>query len=224
MTDQRGLHAPAVRVLIADDDHLVRAGIVGVLTTATDITVVAEAGDGHEASELAASHRIDVALLDIRMPRLDGIGALRAITRHQPQLPVAMLTTFSDEHLVEAAIDGGARGFLLKSDEPQHLISAVRALAADGGAFSPSVARWLAGRAQRTQQDRKERERLRELTPRQRELLSHVGTGASNAQIAELMHLSEGTVKQYLSAMFSTLGIENRVHAAVLAHKTGLLS
>lgn len=214
----------AVRVLIADDDHLVRAGIIGILTTATDISVVGEAGDGHEALQLAASHRVDVVLLDIRMPRLDGIGALRALTRDHPGLPVAMLTTFSDEHLVEAAIDGGARGFLLKSDEPQQLISAVRALASDGGAFSPPVARWLATRAQATQQSRKEGERVRDLTPRQRELLTHVGTGATNAEIALRMHLSEGTVKQYLSALFSTLGVDNRVHAAVLAYRAGLLS
>jgi DNA-binding NarL/FixJ family response regulator len=226
MTDQHCPNAEppaAIRVLIADDDHLVRAGIIGILTTANEISVVAEAVDGQEATELARSHRLDVALLDIRMPRLDGIAALRAITRDQPQLAVAMLTTFSDEHLVEAAIEGGARGFLLKSDEPQQLLNAVRALAADGGAFSPSVARWLAARALASMENREDRERVRELTPRQRELLVHVGTGASNAEIARLMDLSEGTVKQYLSAIFSALGIENRVHAAVLAYKTGLL-
>lgn len=224
MTDFDTSASRTVRVLVADDDNLVRAGIIGILTTATDISVVGEARDGREASQFAASHQIDVALLDIWMPRLDGIGALRAITGLRPELPVAMLTTFSDEHLIEAAIDGGARGFLLKSDEPQQLITAVRALASDGGAFSPLVARWLAARAHTTQRNREEGERIRDLTPRQRELLTHVGTGATNAQIAQRLHLAESTVKQYLSALFSTLGIDNRVQAAILAYKAGLLS
>lgn len=212
------------RILVADDDHLVRAGIVGILGSADDLDVVAQASDGQEAIELAHAHRIDVVLLDIQMPRLNGIEALRGIHRLRPELPAAMLTTFSDEHLIADALGAGALGFLLKSDEPEQLISGVRALAGGGGAFSPRVARWLAGREHTAHTRDAEQRRLREkLSARQLELLMNVGRGLSNAQIAAVMHLSEGTVKQYLSQLFTALGIENRVQAAVLAHRSGLL-
>lgn len=213
-----------IRVLIADDDRLVRAGIVGILSTAEDIQVVAEAEDGLEAAKAASAHRVDVVLLDIQMPRLDGIQALRDIKRHQPHLPVAMLTTFSDDLLISDAVSAGALGFLLKSDDPQQLIGGVRALAQGGGAFSPRVARWLATRERTEMRSDQENQRIRNLlTARQLELLALVGQGLSNSQIASQMHLSEGTVKQYLSAVFTLLDIENRVHAAVLAYRIGLL-
>ncbi len=224
MTDVVAPPAERIRVLVADDDRLVRAGIVGILSTAHDIEVTAEAGDGLEAAEAASAHRIDVVLLDIQMPRLDGIGALRGIHRHQPRLPVAMLTTFSDDRLIAESISAGAAGFLLKSDEPQQLIGCVRALAQGGGAFSPRVARWLAARERAAMRSDQEGERIRNLlTPRQLQLLALVGEGHSNAQIADRMHLSEGTVKQYLSALFAVLHIDNRVRAAVLAYRIGLL-
>ena len=216
-------HHP-VRVLIADDDHLVRAGVVGILSTADDIRVVAEAQDGLEATSAAGAHRLDVVLLDIQMPRLDGIQALRSIRRNQPHLAVAMLTTFSDDLLISDAVSAGALGFLLKSDDPQQLISGVRALAHGGGAFSPRVARWLATRERTAMRADQENRRIRDLlSPRQVELLTLVGQGLSNAQIAAQTHLSEGTVKQYLSALFTLLEIDNRVHAAVLAYRAGLL-
>lgn len=224
MTDAPAPPGDRIRVLIADDDHLVRAGIAGILDTADDITVVAQANDGLEASELAASHRIDVALLDIQMPRLDGIGALRTMRLAHPQLPIAMLTTFSDDRLVADAIGAGALGFLIKSDDPELLISGVRALAGGGGAFSPSIARWLATREREAMRSGADHDRVAQaLTPRQLELLALVGRGLSNAQIADRVHLSEGTVKQYLSALFATLHLDNRVHAAVLAYRIGLL-
>ncbi|HLT18025.1 MAG TPA: response regulator transcription factor [Thermomicrobiales bacterium] len=213
-----------IRVLIADDDRLVRAGIVGILSTADDIQVVVEAEDGLEATKAASAHRVDVVLLDIQMPRLDGIQALRDIKRHQPHLPVAMLTTFSDDLLISDAVSAGALGFLLKSDDPQQLIGGVRALAQGGGAFSPRVARWLATRERTEMRSDQQNQRIRDLlTARQLELLALVGQGLSNSQIASQMHLSEGTVKQYLSALFTLLNIDNRVHAAVLAYRIGLL-
>jgi DNA-binding NarL/FixJ family response regulator len=169
-------------------------------------------------------HRIDVALLDIQMPRLDGIQALREIHVRQPDLPIAMLTTFSDDHLISDALGAGALGFLLKSDDPQQLISSVRGLAQGGGAFSPRVARWLAAReraAHRT--EAAHNELTSALTPRQIELLTHIGRGLSNAQIAQAMHLSEGTVKQYVSQVLDILDVNSRVHAAVAAYRSGLL-
>ncbi|HEY4536739.1 MAG TPA: response regulator transcription factor [Enteractinococcus sp.] len=214
-----------IRVLLADDDHLVRAGIAGLLATAPDIEVIAEAPDGNEALRAAAAHRIDVALLDIQMPRLNGIEAMHAIRQLQPDLPVAMLTTFSDDHLIAEAVSAGALGFLLKSDEPTQLINSVRALARGGGAFSPRVARWLAAREQTHSRAEQMKTRVTELlSERQLELLSHIGHGLSNSQIAQIMHLSEGTVKQYVSILLNTLGVENRVQAALIAFRAGLVT
>ncbi|HEU5126571.1 MAG TPA: response regulator transcription factor [Glycomyces sp.] len=213
-----------VRVLLADDDVLVRTGIAGILATAPGIEVAAEASDGAEALDLVRSRLLDVVLLDIQMPRLDGIGALERLQRSHAAVPVAMLTTFSDEHYIAEAVRLGALGFFLKSDDPHHLIAGVRALAEGGAAFSPRVGRWLVRRQSREQLGRTARARatVRELTPRQRELLAGVVRGWSNAQIAASLRLSEGTVKQYLSALFAVLGAENRVQAAIIAYEAGL--
>ena len=212
-----------IRLLVADDDRLVRAGIVGILATAPDFVVAAVADDGAQAVAAADRHLLDVVLLDIQMPVLDGIGALRRLRHTRPDLPVAMLTTFSDEDLVADAVAGGALGFFLKSDAPRHLITGVRALAEGGAAFSPRVGRWLARRESTAQRRRQRGTDLTErLTARQRELLSELGRGRSNAEIARRLHLSEGTVKQYLRTLFDVLGTDNRVQAAILAHEAGL--
>ncbi|WP_374209736.1 response regulator [Glycomyces sp. TRM65418] len=213
-----------VRVLLADDDRLVRAGIAGILSTAAGIEVTAQASDGIEAVDLARRHLLDVILLDVQMPRLDGIRALERLQEQEVAAPVAMLTTFSDEGYIADAIRFGALGFFLKSDDPHHLIAGVRALAGGGAAFSPRVGRWLLRRQARTRFDRSARARalVADLTPRQREVLAGVGKGQSNAQIARSLHLSEGTVKQYLSALFTALGTENRVQAALIAYEAGL--
>lgn len=224
MTPSENDPATQTNILIADDDRLVRTGIAAILESAPDMRITAQATDGREAIQAATTHRLDVALLDIQMPRVDGIEALREIRRQQPELPVAMLTTFSDDHLIADALGAGALGFLLKSDEPQQLISSVRALACGGGAFSPRVARWLASREQTSQRIEKARKDLTaDLAPRQIELLTHIGHGLSNAQIGQAMHLSEGTVKQYVSQLFDALDVDNRVHAAVAAYRSGLL-
>lgn len=213
-----------VRVLLADDDQLVRAGIAGILATVPGIEVAVEAADGREVVDLARGRMLDVVLLDIQMPRMDGIRALEALVRDRSDLPVAMLTTFSDERYIAEAIRLGALGFFLKSDDPHHLIAGVRALAAGGAAFSPRVGRWLLRRQTGDRSDRaaRARKKVEALTPRQRDLLAGVGKGLSNAQIAQALHLSEGTVKQYLSALFTTLGIENRVRAAIIAYEAEL--
>ncbi|GAB3274647.1 response regulator transcription factor [Kineosporia babensis] len=212
-----------IRVLLADDDQLVRAGIAGILETADDIEVVAQADDGGAAVELARRIRLDVVLLDIRMPRVDGLRALERIQKERPDLPAAMLTTFSDEHLIEAAVALGCLGFVLKSDDPKNLISAVRALAAGGAAFSPAVGRWLVRPQARAAYRRsaQAREAVAALSPRQRDLLAQLSTGRSNAQIAQALSLTPGTVKQYLSTLFDVLGIDNRVQAALIAYEAG---
>lgn len=223
MTSEDAVATP-IRVLIADDDHLVRAGVAAILASAPDIRIVGQVSDGRQAIESVAAHRLDVVLLDIQMPRLDGIRALREIRSTQPDLPIAMLTTFSDDHLIADAIGAGALGFLLKSDEPHQLIGSVRALAQGGGAFSPRVARWLASRERLNSRAEAARQDLTAtLTPRQAELLVLIGQGLSNAQVASELHLSEGTVKQYVSQLFIALGVSNRVHAAVIAYRSGLL-
>lgn len=216
--------ARPVRVLLADDDRLVRAGIAGILATAADIEVTAEAGDGLEALEAVRARLLDVVLLDIQMPRLDGIRTLERLSAERPGLPVAMLTTFSDEAYIAEALRLGALGFFLKSDDPRHLMAGVRAIADGGAAFSPRVGRWLVRSRSRGGLERSERARslVGELTPRQRELLAAVGKGQSNAQIAAALHLSEGTVKQYLRALFAVLGAENRVQAALIAYEARL--
>lgn len=225
MTPDERTETLPIRVLIADDDHLVRTGIAAILASATDLSITAQATNGHEAIEAVAAHCVDVALLDIQMPRLDGIQALREIRQRHPELPIAMLTTFSDDHLIAEAINSGALGFLLKSDEPQQLITSVRALAHGGGAFSPRIARWLATQQRADHRARAARDELTtRLTARQIELLTHIAHGLSNAQIGRVMHLSEGTVKQYVSQLLTALDIDNRVHAAITAYRHGLIT
>ncbi|GCD42896.1 DNA-binding response regulator [Streptomyces paromomycinus] len=214
-----------VRVLLADDEAMIRAGVRAILTASPGVEVVAEAADGREAVELALRHRPDVCLLDIRMPRLDGLGAAAELARTLPETAVVMLTTFSEDEYVAGALGSGASGFLLKTGDPRELIIGVRA-AAEGGAYlSPSVARRVIsqfggvalGRAAAA------RSRTEELTGREREVLALVGAGLSNAEIAGRLFVVEGTVKAYVSAVLARLGLKNRVQAAILAYEAGLV-
>lgn len=214
-----------VRVLLADDEAMIRAGVRAILTASPGIEVVAEAADGREAVDLALRHRPDVCLLDIRMPRLDGLGAAAELGRTLPETAVVMLTTFSEDAYVAGALGSGASGFLLKTGDPRELVIGVRA-AAEGGAYlSPSVARRVIsqfggvalGKAAAA------RARTEELTEREREVLSLVGEGLSNAEIAGRLFVVEGTVKAYVSAVLARLGLKNRVQAAILAYEAGLV-
>ncbi|MEU6847026.1 response regulator transcription factor [Streptomyces sp. NPDC046716] len=215
-----------IRVLLADDEAMIRAGVAAILAAGGGFEVVAEAADGREAVALAQAHRPDVALLDIRMPRLDGLAAAQEITATVPGTAVAMLTTFSEDAYVARALGGGATGFLLKSGDPHELMAGVRAVA-DGAAFlSPRVARHVidglgGGRLAR---EAAARQRVDALTPREREVLGLVGAGLSNPEIAARLHLVEGTVKAYVSAVLDRLEVRNRVQAAIVAYEAGLLT
>ncbi|MFF3336593.1 response regulator [Streptomyces sp. NPDC002888] len=214
-----------IRVLLADDEAMVRAGVRAILASGGETEVVAEAGDGHEAVELARAHRPDVALLDIRMPRLDGLAAAEEIVRTVPGTAVAMLTTFSEQAYVARALGGGATGFLLKSGDPYELIAGVRAVAGGAAFLSPKVARYVVdglggGRLAR---ESDARARVGLLSPREREVLALVGAGLSNPEIAGRLHLVEGTVKAYVSAVLDRLGVRNRVQAAIVAYEAGLV-
>ncbi|WP_182882041.1 MULTISPECIES: response regulator [unclassified Microbispora] len=214
-----------IRVLLADDEALIRAGIRSILGTAGDIDVTAEAADGREAVDLALRHRPDICLLDVRMPRLDGLGAAAELRRVLPEIAVVMLTTFNEDEYVTSALGSGASGFLLKSGDPRELIAGVRAVAAGGAYLSPAVTRQVIARL-RTRPHGvpgTARDRLDELTEREREVLALVGAALSNAEIARRLHLVEGTVKGYVSQILTRLGLRNRVQAAILAYEAGLV-
>ncbi|TDP91990.1 response regulator [Labedaea rhizosphaerae] len=213
-----------IRVLLADDEAMIRAGVRAILAADADLEVVAEAADGRAAVELAAAHRPDVALLDIRMPGLDGLAAAAEIARATPSVAVAILTTFGDDEYLTRALDGGAKGFLLKSGDPRELIAGVHALA-DGGAYlAPKLADRVIGRLRATGLGRATtaRAKVDSLTGRERDVLALLGAGMSNAQIARRLDVVEGTVKGHVTAILTRLDLENRVQAAILAHEAGL--
>ncbi|OLF16860.1 response regulator [Actinophytocola xanthii] len=213
-----------IRVVLADDEAMVRAGVKAILATDPGIEVVAEAADGRAAVDLACAHRPDVVLLDIRMPRLDGLAAAAELRTTLPEVGVVMLTTFDEDGYVAEALDQGASGFLLKAADPRELILGVRAVA-DGAAYlSPRIAQKVITHLTGNTLSRSAtaRERAASLTPRAREVLALVGSGLSNRDIADRLFVSEGTVKTHVSAILAQLDLDNRVQAAILAHEAGL--
>ncbi|MEU1378356.1 response regulator transcription factor [Streptomyces triculaminicus] len=218
-----------IRVLVADDEPMIRAGVRAVLAADPGLDVVAEAGDGDEAVDLVRRHRPDVAVLDIRMPRVSGIEAAARIRADAPDTGVVMLTTFGEDDYILRALSGGAAGFLVKSGPPEELIAGVRAVAGGAAWLSPPVAARVVahltatGAAGAAGRRAGARERVAALTARERDVLSHLGAGLSNGQIARRLHVVEGTVKAHVSSILARLGVDNRAAAAVVAHEAGVI-
>ncbi|WP_018656367.1 response regulator [Actinomadura flavalba] len=213
-----------IRVLLADDETMIRAGVRAILAGDPGIEITAEAADGAEAVRLAHAHRIDVALLDIRMPVMDGLTAAAELRRTVPRTRVLILTTFGEDDNITRALTGGADGFLLKSGDPRELLTGVHAVA-DGAAYlSPRVAHRVLTTLGTLRSGAGARDRIAALTPRERDVLALLGAGLSNAEIARRLHLVEGTVKSYVSTILTRLDVRNRVQAAVLAHDAGLVT
>jgi DNA-binding NarL/FixJ family response regulator len=215
-----------IRVLLVDDEELVRFGLRTVLEAGGDFEIVGEAADGAAAVAAARTLRPDVVLIDIRMPRVDGLAATKQILS-QPDPPrVAVLTTFHLDEYVFAALEAGASGFLLKDTPPREIVAAVRAVADGSQMLSPAVTRRLiaeyVGRRSSPRRDDALR-KIDALSDREREVLVLLGRGLSNADAAQSMFMSEATVKTYVSRMLTKLGLENRTQAAILAHEAGLL-
>ncbi|MGW5701617.1 response regulator [Amycolatopsis japonica] len=214
-----------IRVLLADDEPLLRAGAQLLLKQAGDIDVVAEASDGAEAIDVVRRIPVDVALMDIRMPGMDGLAAVEEIAR---EVRVIMLTTFGDEAYVARALRAGAAGFLLKDTDPAQLIQAVRSAAAGEAVLSPRIAKQVIDRfrdadAADADNAARARRRIEALTARELDVLVRVGRGLGNAEIAGELRLSNGTVKIHVSRILAKLGCANRVQAAILAHDAGIL-
>jgi DNA-binding NarL/FixJ family response regulator len=215
-----------IRVLLADDQALVRGGFRAILDAEPDIEVVAEASDGAEALELAARHRVDVALMDIRMPRLDGIEATRRLLAEarSPPTRVLVLTTFDLDDYVYEALRAGASGFLLKEVLPEQLAPAVRIVAAGEALLAPSITRRLIERfAHRPVPGRQPGTSLEELTPRELDVLRLLARGMSNAEIAQQLIVGEATVKTHVAHVLAKLNLRDRIHAVVFAYESGLV-
>jgi DNA-binding NarL/FixJ family response regulator len=219
------MSAPTLRVVIADDQALVRAGFRLMLDAQPDIAVVAVAADGEEAVAAWRRVRPDVLLMDIRMPRLDGLEATRRIMTDGGQgCRVLILTTFDLDEYVYAALRAGASGFLLKDVTPEQLIAAVRLVAAGDALLAPSITRRLVERyAHPAPVPAPARQALATLTPRELEVLRLLARGLANVEIADALHLSEATAKTHVAHILPKLGLRDRVQAVVFAYETGLV-
>jgi len=208
-----------IRVVVVDDQQIVRDGFGALLNTQLDIEVVATAADGEQALRVCAEHAPDVVLMDVRMPVMDGIEA----TRRLPDGPrVLMLTTFDLDEYVYDALAAGASGFLLKDTPAEKLFDAVRVIAAGEALLAPSVTRRLIGEFAR-QRPRPRPDALRELTPRETEVLRLIAEGLSNAEIAARLVVSDETVKTHVSRVLMKLGLRDRTQAVVVAYESGLV-
>jgi DNA-binding NarL/FixJ family response regulator len=213
----------AVRVLIVDDDDLMRAGLRGVLSSDPAIEVVGEAGDGREAAYRTRLLRPDVVLMDVRMPDLDGISATRELLATFPEARVVILTTFEQDDYIFGALTAGASGFLLKRTRPEELIAAIHTIAAGDSLLSPSVtSRVIERMAGQPTLDGARDPRLAELTPRETEVLELIARGLSNGEIAAELVIGESTVKTHLKRVLAKLQVRDRVQAVIFAYESGL--
>ncbi|WP_327704331.1 response regulator transcription factor [Streptomyces decoyicus] len=214
----------SIRVLLADDEILVRSGLSMILQADPDISMVAEAGNGVEAVHLTRVHRPDVVLMDIRMPVMDGLAATVEIAKLPCSPKVVVLTTFDLDEYVHAALEAGAMGFLLKNIPPHDLTRAVRTVHEGNAMLAPSVTRRLisAFSTRGTLRATEARRRISALTEREAEVLGLAGQGMSNGEIGGLLHMSESTVKTHMTRLLAKLECTNRVQAAILAYDAGL--
>jgi DNA-binding NarL/FixJ family response regulator len=211
-------------LVIADDQGMVRAGFRSLLETERDLRVVGEAGDGQEAMAAIRRLRPDVALMDIRMPVLDGIAATRALVAEQTSTRILVLTTFDLDEYVFEALRAGASGFLLKDAPADELVGAIRTVAAGDALLAPGVTRRVIDEfARRPAPSPELRERLADLTPREREVLELVARGHSNADIARELVVSEATAKTHVSNVLTKLDVKDRVQAVIFAYESGLV-
>jgi DNA-binding NarL/FixJ family response regulator len=217
MTDDR------VRVLLVDDDDLMRAGLRSVLSSDDTIEVSGEAGDGGEALDRVRETQPHVVLMDIRMPGVDGISATREVLAGSPDVKVVVLTTFEDDDYIFDALSAGASGFLLKRTKPEELISAIHAVADGDSLLSPSVTRRVIDRMATQPVAGLSGARLEKLTPREREVLELIGRGLSNREIAESFVIEESTVKTHVKRILMKLGLRDRVQAVIFAYETGVI-
>ncbi|WP_199549751.1 response regulator transcription factor [Streptomyces sp. N35] len=214
-----------VRVLIVDDQNLIRSGLRSVLDAHEDIDVVAEAADGVEALGAVQEHRPDVVIMDLHMPRIDGVAATIQLMRLEEPPRVLVLTTFNTDDVVIQALSAGASGFLLKDVRSDELVAAVRTISAGGTAMSPEIMAKLIKRAGTRMPAGAHglQAKLDSLTDSERDVLALIGSGLTNQQIADQLHLSLASVKTYVSRMLTRLGLDNRTQAAILAYEAGLV-
>jgi DNA-binding NarL/FixJ family response regulator len=211
------------QVLIADDDHLMRAGLVELLSNDPAIEIVGQASTGRQAVERTCRLVPDVVLMDVRMPDLDGIVATRELSRLAPEARVLVLTTFEQDDYIFGALRAGASGFLLKRTRPEELIAAVHTIAAGDALLSPSVTRRVIDRmAHQPTPDLTDRARLDELTPRERQVLELIARGASNREIAAALTVEESTIRTHVKRILMKLDLRDRVQAVIFAYETGL--
>jgi DNA-binding NarL/FixJ family response regulator len=211
------------RVLIADDEDLMRAGLVELLTADPEIEIVGQASTGREAVERARRLAPDVVLMDVRMPDLDGISATRELSRAAPEARVLILTTFEQDDYVFGALRAGASGFLLKRTRPEELIAAVHTIAAGDSLLSPSVTRRVIDRmAQQPTPELVNEAKLNELTPRERDVLECIARGLSNREIAAALHVEESTIRTHVKRILMKLDLRDRVQAVIFAYENGV--
>jgi DNA-binding NarL/FixJ family response regulator len=213
-----------IRVLIADDQELVRTGFRVILDAEPDITVAGEAADGREAVEAARSRRVDVVVMDIRMPAMDGIEATRRIATNGDGAPrILILTTFDLDEYVFEALRAGASGFLLKDAGADELLHAVRVVAAGDALLAPSITRRLIADYARRPAPQEQPQAMSDLTPRELDVLRLMARGLANADIARELYIGDSTVKTHIARIFAKLGLHDRAQAVVLAYESGLV-
>jgi DNA-binding NarL/FixJ family response regulator len=215
--------AGRVRILLVDDDDLMRAGLRAVLRSDPTVEVVGEAATGRAAVAAARTGRPDVVLMDVRMPDLDGIAATREVLAASPEIRVVILTTFEQDDYIFGALSAGASGFLLKRTTPEELLAAIHTVAAGDSLLSPSVTRIVVDRMAREPVPQARADaRLDDLTPREREVLGLIARGLSNGEIGAALVIEESTVKTHVKRILMKLGLRDRIQAVIFAYETGL--